>query len=53
MLGEITTFALSVRGLAFVNRKDPDIFEIKNMSTKSFNTWKTLPNDNHMINPIE
>ena len=50
MLGEITIFALTVRGLALVDRKDPDkVFEIKNMSTKSFNTWKTLTNDIHTI----
>ena len=52
MLGEITIFAHTVKGLALVNRKDPDkVFE--NMSTKSFNTWKTLTNDNHIINPIK
>ena len=48
MLGKITIFALTVKGLALVNRKDPDkVFEINNMSTKSFKTWKTLTKDNH------
>ena len=41
-------------GLALVKGKDPDkVFEIENMSTKSFNTWKTLANDNHIINQIK
>ena len=53
MLGVITNFDLTV-GLVLVNRRDPDkVFEIKNMSTISFNTWKTLTNDNHIINPIK
>ena len=26
---------------------------MKNMSTKSFNKWKTLTNDNHIINPMK
>ena len=44
MLEGITIFALTVGGGGgAVNSKDPDkVFEIKNLSTKSFNTWKTL-----------
>ena len=57
MLGEITNFAITAYcegGCLWLTEKTLiKCLKLKNMSTKSFNTWKTLTNDNHIMNPMK